>query len=227
MNGIELREQIKRFIQHSNHEWVIFGNELHEKNSFDDSDLDYLINEINKHKPHMLGLANLGLNDHQAAYIAKDLHGNTSLKCLYLPFNKIGDIGAKAIGELLTTKPALTQLILFYNRIRNAGMISIANGLIANDTLLELEAFLNPFSTEITGVFEKILRLNHHLENVLLYSPTGDIKESSVLLSRLADNKHRKKLQHLSMFKRSNTINQINSSRSDLARDSSRSTYLL
>ncbi len=239
MNGIELREQIKRFINESNHEWIIFGNKLHETNNFDSDDLDYLIKKINKHKPHSFGLANLSLRDEQVEQLAKNLHGNNTLKCLYLPFNRIGSTGAKALGALLATNPALTQLILFQNNIGNDGMISLANGLIANDTLLILEAFLNPFTTAITAVFEKILRINHELEKVLLYSPTSNIKESRILLSRLATNKllHQNgreaqtrssmELRRLSMFQPSSNNLRKNSLQAEKVDDSSNSPYLL
>jgi hypothetical protein len=196
MNSRDFNKCISDFIDSQNSEWIVFGERLHEENDLTFDDMKTLICHIHLHQPHTLGLANLDLNDKQLSYLLKNLYANTSIKILYLPFNVISNQGAEAIAQFLKKNASITELFLFENRIDDIGMLAIANALIANETLLKLEVFCNPITKKMVQVFEKVMQLNHELEELVLFPPRLEQPFSAKINARLASNHKHHRDQH-------------------------------
>ncbi len=87
--------------------------------------------------------------------------------------NPIGDEGAKCIADkLLQSAPKLKSLFLCNCGISDQGAQSIANALILNETLEELDLPGNNISIEGVASFAKALRSNHTLQHLDLTNST-------------------------------------------------------
>lgn len=219
MDSLELRQTLAVLSQKNEIDWVIFGNNLHEENTFSEDDLDYIITCARQYQPKILGLANLGLTDDQICFLVPKLATLTHEQELYLPFNLISNRGAMGLADWLMKNPPITGLYLFSNHIDDVGIIALANALIANDTLTKLELFNNPFTPAVEKEFESVLELNHNLEDLVLFpsslgntlapkaidtlSDQSDEEEpTNKLTEQLAENKfhHEYELQKFSLL---------------------------
>lgn len=59
-----------------------------------------------------------------------------------MPGNKIGDVGAQALGEALKENLSLKELFLYKNQIGDIGAQSIADGLKNHPAILSLDILL-------------------------------------------------------------------------------------
>ena len=203
MKSREFRDTINQLISGKNDEWFIFGNWQCEENELQQTDLQFLSEQIYTFQPQVLGLANLGLNDEQVSFVTMKLQNNHSIHTLYLPFNALGDRGAIAIAELLNANSHLSTLILFCNIINYQGICALANTLLTNTTLTKLELFSNIIMSEDTNLFRLVLNSNTHLDTLILSPPLGGESLPNDMQARLDGNKKQNKtnkLLKLSLF---------------------------
>ncbi len=194
----EFSDEIVRLVIEQEREWIIFGDAHIYANELTLDDIALLGGLIASHLPTTLGLANLALNDEQIIALLKEIEKNTSIKKLYLAFNKISDTGATAIAQFLMRKDcAITQLFLHQNKIGNKGISQIANTLIANDSLTTLELFCNPFNNRVVTDFKWALKSNRKLENLVLFAPNGGEQLPAEILAKLASNQLARKNEKL------------------------------
>lgn len=132
------------------------------------------MNTIKYAQPEQLGLANLNLNDELIAYLASGLRSNTSIKYLYLPFNKITDKGAAEIANLLL-ESAIKKIYLFNNKIGDEGMTLIASSLLINPNINTAELFNNTFTQKAVHGLKLAAQMNPHIKRLLLYPGDGGI----------------------------------------------------
>ena len=76
------------------------------------------------------------------------LQNNVALRSLNLAMNGFSTRGATAVGQALTKNVTLTDLDLTFNRIYDDAAVSLAKGLVANESLkyLYVSRILNSFS---------------------------------------------------------------------------------
>lgn len=87
---------------------------------------------------------NCNIDDEGAIAIGNGIKKNTTLKCLLLKANFIGDIGAFGLANGLANQGvALSKLDLSSNKITNEGGISLTKGLELNKNLLNLNLRAN------------------------------------------------------------------------------------
>jgi hypothetical protein len=66
------------------------------------------------------------------------LHSNTTLRCLFLNRNKVGDVGGAALADGLTGNSSLTDLRLQHNHVGETTAFAFGNMLQRNSTLTVL-----------------------------------------------------------------------------------------
>ena len=106
-----------------------------------------LLNNNNTHLLH-LGLFNNTIDEYGVLELAKILT-KSKLQVLYLGNNRIGNVGAAALGEALKHNTTLKRLYLNQGSIGNDGLQMLAEGLIHNKTLEYLDLQHNPGITRI------------------------------------------------------------------------------
>jgi len=108
------------------------------------------------------------IGDEGAKVIGEALRTNITLTKLYLSENEIGDEGAKVIGEALRINKTLTELDLSKNKIGYEGAKVIYEALRANTTLTELYLYRNKIGDEGAKVIGEALRTNRTLTELHL-----------------------------------------------------------
>lgn len=168
MNSRSFREKIKALYRNKQNEWDIYGDRQIDPNELTHEDITYFLTLLRNRSPTLLCLANMDLTDQQLLPIIKTLESDTNIQILMLPFNQIGDKGAKAIAELLKKNNTITELILFRNKITDVGMNDIAKALKKNKTLVKLEVFDNLLSAEMMPLFKEVITSHPRIETIVL-----------------------------------------------------------
>ena len=65
--------------------------------------------------------------------------------------NGLGEVGAKAVGDLLKVNGTIEDLDLTSSRINDRGVIALTNGLIVNNTLKHLKVFITSICLVISA----------------------------------------------------------------------------
>ncbi|CAF1139133.1 unnamed protein product [Rotaria sordida] len=115
------------------------------------------------------------LGDEGASILASILKTNTSLRTVYLNKNQVNDIGAQELASMLYVNRTLTHLELSSNSIGDDGIAAISNALKINNSLRTI--YLNDNNiTEVGAEYlAHMLQVNKALTDLQLSSnPIGD-----------------------------------------------------
>jgi Ran GTPase-activating protein (RanGAP) involved in mRNA processing and transport len=121
--------------------------------------IDTLDNYIGIGNNNMFGVSSL-IDNYGATILSKFLKNNNHNHISKIKFvnSYIGDIGGKALADLLNGNTTITELILSYNQIGNDGAIALAKALINNNTLNTLDLGQNNINQDGVKEFIKILK---------------------------------------------------------------------
>eukprot|EP00300_Choanocystis_sp_HF-7_P028025 c33375_g1_i1.p1 GENE.c33375_g1_i1~~c33375_g1_i1.p1 ORF type:complete len:284 (-),score=89.70 c33375_g1_i1:5-808(-) len=112
-----------------------------------------------------LNLIDQQISDDVAEALAEGLRSKrNTLKVLNLGGNRIGDVGAKALGNALRTNTSLTYLELTRNNISTEGAKAIAQALHSNKSLNELGLGGNAIGDAGAAAFIEALNANETLK---------------------------------------------------------------
>lgn len=104
----------------------------------------------------------------------------SKLKILKLHHNNIGGPGAKAIAHALSTNTTLVSLNLRLNRLKNEGGQAICKALLINKTLLHLHLGANEMTACTALSLSKMLAQNKTLKSInLSCNKLGEVRDRS------------------------------------------------
>ena len=110
-----------------------------------------------------LNLRGARIGDVGAKVLGEALQSNHTLTHLNLRGAQIGDAGAKALGEVLQTNRSLTHLRLPGKNITYIGAEALAKGLLSNNVLVHLDIRGNRIGDQGAVAFSKTLESNRTL----------------------------------------------------------------
>jgi Ran GTPase-activating protein (RanGAP) involved in mRNA processing and transport len=120
-----------------------------------------------------LRILRLGLNgigDQGAQDLAPILQKEV-LETLGLSYNNIRLGGAKCIGEALKTNHSLCELYLQHNKIGDAGMTYLCEGLVSNTTMRTVAVGSNDVTTQSANTISEVLKNNTTLMHLVRCLP--------------------------------------------------------
>ena len=122
--------------------------------------------------------------------VASGLSQLASVSHVDLSFNVISDVGARAVGALMSRCPSLTTVTLVDNNIRSAGARALAHGLAADTCRLRsLDLRLNYIGDEGTVELCRVLTLrNRTLTSICISSNLCTAASASALADTLLHN---------------------------------------
>jgi hypothetical protein len=108
------------------------------------------------------------------------LQAHSTLQSIDLSANYIGDSGAVAIAQALSSSISITNLDLTNNCIGDSGAAAIERCLLSNHSLVQLELLGNPISAAAANGIGQALRVNRTIAR----SYSSDSEGGSALLLR-------------------------------------------
>ncbi|XP_044178001.1 nucleotide-binding oligomerization domain-containing protein 2-like isoform X2 [Acropora millepora] len=128
-----------------------------------------------------LHLLDNAIGDEGASSLSEALRVNTSLTYLQLSVNSIGDEGASSLSEALRVNTSLTTLHLSDNSIGDKGAHSLSEALRVNTSLTSLDLSINRIQDKGANSLSEALRVNTSLTFLDLSKNSFDIEEASSL----------------------------------------------
>jgi hypothetical protein len=180
---------------------------------FNDNDIEVIVNQLITEKQCQgLFLRENGVTSQGALTIAGGLCGNNTLERLFISHNIIGDNGAKALAQSLSSNNVkLKQLCLASNGITDQGIEYIAEMLISNKTLTHLWLSSNEISDRgLKLLAEAIMNINKTLQLLALeWNKFRDDSSVNILISMLNNNQSLTKLSLTSSRLSKSAITQL------------------
>ena len=128
------------------------------------------------------------IGDEGAKALGEALKNNTTLTILDLMCNRIGDEGGQALGEALQNNTALTRLDLERNRISYVGAKALGEGLQKNITLTSLNLGYNQLGEEGAKALAAGLERNMTLTALYLNSSQIGTEDEKLINSLITRN---------------------------------------
>ncbi|CAF0898511.1 unnamed protein product [Rotaria sordida] len=120
------------------------------------------------------------LGDDGASLMADLLQSNTTLRSVYLNANRISAIGARELADMLHVNTTLTHLELTSNSIGDSGVIAIARALQENRTLQALNLSQTDMTLDGVQQLANMLELNTTLK--VLRIKHNDLGDEGVMI---------------------------------------------
>jgi Leucine Rich repeat len=144
---------------------------------------------IHNHTITSVNFYNTKMNDNVLKILCEALYSNTSIRFLYLGFNKFEEKGIESIAQLIRRNRTIEFLGLDFNNIRDTGIQILAAALKSNFTLKSLDLNDNPI-TDVGGVvLAKIVKNNHSLTALHLRNSTWGIDSVEAFIEAFQSNR--------------------------------------
>lgn len=114
-----------------------------------------------------LDLSSKNLDDEHMLWLLDILTAETAKKILCFSDNKIGDLGARRLSELLRKFPQISSIRLQRNNIGPEGAQYLINAAATNNNLIEIALVGNGLEKNILDGLEKRLEVNSQIQQEL------------------------------------------------------------
>lgn len=155
-------------------------------NEISDVGATQLENALRSHPYYSVDLDSNNIGDIGVQALANALNNN--VQHLYLAKNQIGNKGAEALGDMLSSDNKLEQLHLDNNEIGDEGATKLAYGLLHNSSLWEIDLNGNKIGNKGANELATMLRSNNKLQTLGLRSNKIGDEGAEELVAALQSN---------------------------------------